>query len=242
MVRMRSWLSAVLIVVGCGGDNNPSPDAPTIDAPAMVPHTHTLYLNFEGVTVAAGSSDDATQNQSALVDSPTTLTSYLGSAANRSTQIGNIVAEVANILAPYDVNVVMTRPGGGTYAMIVTTDASSDALGCTGCLSDAPADCGTVESPIAFNFGLGSGSAINVHQLTADTVAMLGLTVLGVPESAVPNDCMCISDSHCIFPPSQQCTIGGAGTAISATKAGCMASGTVMDENALFLAGFGAHP
>jgi hypothetical protein len=239
---MRSWLLAVMII-GCGGDNSAAPDGPPIDAPpVMAPHTHTLFLNFEGVTLAAGSSDDATQNESALVDGPTTLSPYLNGGSNRATEISAIVAEVTNILAPYDVNVVKTRPGAGTYVMIVTSDDASTALDCTNCLADAPADCGTADSPVAFNFGLGSGAPIAVHQLTADTVAMVGLTVLGIPESAVPNDCMCIADSHCIFPPSQQCAVGGAGTAISANKAGCPASGTVMDENALFLSGFGAHP
>lgn len=238
---MRSWLLAVLII-GCGGDDSAPADAPPIDALPQAPHTHTLYLNFEGVTLASGMTDDATQNESALVDGPTTLSKYLAAAPDRSTQISNIVAEVSNILAFYDVNVVMTRPGAGSYMMIVSTDDASTTLDCTNCLADAPADCGTAESPVAFNFGLGSGAPIAVHQITADTVGMLGLTVLGVPESAVPNDCMCISDSHCIFPPTQQCAIGGAGTAISANKAGCPASGTVMDENALFLAGFGAHP
>ena len=136
----------------------------------------------------------------------------------------------------------MTRPTSGTYMMVVSTDAPSSTLGCTDCPALAPADCGALDSPVAFNFGEGSGAPLPAHGLTADTVAMAGLSILGVPTSAVPDDCMCFADSNCVFPPNKQCSIGGAGTAISATKPGCPTTQTVMDENALFLAGFGAHP
>ena len=238
---MRSWLLA-LVIVGCGGDNSTPPDAPpTPDAGPIGARTHTLYLNFEGITLAAGSADDATQNLSSLATGPTTLSSYLGSAVDRSTQITALVDEISNILAPYDVDVVMTRPATGTYIMVVSTDSASTTLACTNCPALAPADCGAIDSPVAFNFGAGSGSALPVHGLTSDTIAMVGLSVLGVPTSAVPDDCMCFTDSNCVFPPTQQCTIGGAGTAISATRPGCPPAGsaTVMNETALFLAGFG---
>lgn len=237
-MRLGSGL-ALALVIGCGSSHNNSvaADAPT-DGPPILAHTHTLFLDFDGVTLGSGS-DDATMNTSALVTGPTTLPSYLGSdgSADRGSAIAAIAAEVEDILEPYQVTVVTARPASGTYMMVVTTDAPSSKLQCTDCPGDAPADCGAVDSPIAFNFG--GGSALPLHGVTADTVAELGLTVLGIPTSAVPNDCMCFSDANCTFPPSMECTIGGAGTAISQTKPGCPATGTVMDENGLFLDGFG---
>ena len=233
------WLCLAIVIVGCGDDGNQAAVDAALDA--AVAHTHTLYLNFEGVTLAAGSADDATQNLSSIATGPTTLPSYLGSDADRATKVGALAAEVANILMPYDVDVVTTRPSSGTYMMVVTTDATSATLGCANCPALAPDDCGSVDSPVAFNFGSGSGSAQPVHGVTSDTVAMLGLSVLGIPASAVPDDCMCFTDANCAFPPSQQCTIGGAGTAVSTSKPGCPTSATVMNENALFLAGFGAR-
>ena len=239
---MKPWLLAFLF--GCGSNTMGAiPDAPsTVDAGNVTARTHTLYLNFEGVTLAAGSADDATENLSTVVSAPTTLSKYLGSALDRSTQITNITGEVSNILMPYDIDVVTALPPSGPFAMIVTTDTPSSIVGCTDCPAVAPTDCGAADSPIAFNFGSGSGAPLPVHGLTADTVAMVGLTILGVPTSAVPDDCMCFSDSNCTFPPDRQCSIGGVGTAVSATKPGCPTMATVMDENALFLAGFGAHP
>jgi len=245
-MSLRSWLLA-LAVFGCGSNNAPAPDAPARADASSGARTHTLYLNFgdpamHGVTLAPGSADDATQNISSLVTSPTTLSPYLGSAADRATQITDLVAEVTNILAPYDIAVVTTQPTSGTYMMIVSTDTPSSTLDCTNCPALAPADCGAIDSPVAINFGGGSGSALPVHGFTADTVAMVGLSILGVPTSAVPDDCMCFADANCVFPPDRQCSIGGAGTAVSQTKPGCPTSWTVMDETQLFLAGFGAHP
>jgi hypothetical protein len=234
-----------LLILGCGGDNKNAPvDArPPVDAAPIGARTHTLYLNFDGQTLADGSADDATQNISSLITSPVTLSPYLGSAVDRDTQKAALAAEISSILMPYDVTVTTTRPASGTYMMVVSTDAPGTTFGCTDCPALVPDDCGAVDSPIAFNFGAGSGSALPVHGFTADTVAMLGLSVLGIPTSAVPDDCMCFSDANCTFPPDRQCSIGGAGTAISATKPGCAANGqTVMNEGALFLAGFGAHP
>jgi hypothetical protein len=236
------WPWLALLIVGCGGDGDTHhvtvPDA-GVDGSIDPVRTNTLYLNFEGVTLAPGA-DDATQNTSTIATGPTTLPSYLGSAADRATTVAAIAAEVGNILEPYDVEIVTSRPGSGSYMMIVTTDAPSTTLGCTDCPALANDDCGSVESPVAFNFG--GGSAQPIHGLTADTIAMVGLSVLGIPTSAVPDDCMCFADANCTFPPDRQCSIGGAGTAISTAKPGCQTTETVMDENAQFLAGFGPHP
>lgn len=237
---MRAWF-VVVFAVACSGTSGSAIDAPGPAPDAPVTRTHTLYLSFDGVTLAAGSADDATQNISSLATGPTTLSPYLGSGSNRDAVITADVSEVATILAPYDVDVVMVPPSSGPYMMIVTTDTDSSVLGCTDCPAAVPADCGAELSPVAFNFG--AGSALPQHGFSADTVAMLGLSVLGIPESAVPDDCMCYHDANCTFPPDRQCKIGGAGTAISATSPGCSAgSATVMNEAALFLAGFGPHP
>jgi hypothetical protein len=229
------------MIIGCSQDNGAALDASSGPDAFVGARTHTLYLNFEGATLAAGSADDATQNLSSLATGPTTLLPYLSNVANRATQITDLVDEVENILAPYDVNIMVTKPALGTYMMVVSTDSSSDLLACTDCPALAPGDCGAVDSPIAFNFGPGGGSALPVHGLTANTVAMVGLSILSVPTSAVPNDCMCFTDTNCIYPPTQQCTIGGAGTAVSTAKPGCPTNATVMNESALFLAGLGPH-
>jgi hypothetical protein len=221
---MRS-LWHVLLIIGCGDGSHA--------------HARTLYLNFEGAALATGR-DDASQNRSEIALSPTTLSSYLGSDANRAMKISAIAAEVATILAPFDVEVVMARPTSGPYMMVVTTDAASDALGLIPLLAASSVECGAVDSPVAFIFG--SGTEQPIHSVSTDTIAMLGLSMLGVPTSAVPDDCMCFSDANCTFPPDRPCSIGGPGTAISAAKPGCATTATVMDENALFLAGFGPRP
>src|ERR1700729_17468 len=116
----RLWLA---LVIGCGIKPPPTPVDDAGPDASTITLTRTLYLNFEGVTLAAGS-DDATLNESVIATTPITLPSYLGSAADRATQISNIQAEVANILEPYDIAVVTSRPtSGGPYMMVVSTDA-----------------------------------------------------------------------------------------------------------------------
>ena len=240
---MRAW--ALVLLVACGGDDVatvPIADGGIISDPdggadAAIGGgsalSHTLFVNAEGVSVTSGA-DDATANTSSVVGNGATLAKFLATDAQRATKIADIKTQLDGILSPYHVTVTLTRPAAGPYDMIVLTDDSSAKIGlAAGTAAVVSTTCNTADSVVGFSFG---GTDRNL--VARDTIAMLGITA-AIPTSNKAGDCMCLADSACAT-LAAPCTIGHAGTAVSAT-ASCPASGATMDENALFLASFGAH-
>jgi hypothetical protein len=229
---------------GNGGDDGGMPPhdggMPLPDAPPPGTPTKAVFMNFEGVAVTHAAVDDATLNRSSVVSVSATLPRYLKNDQMRATKIASIVSEVRQILAPYNVVIVTTRPPSGTYHMMVFTDAAGSAIGLPADTSVIfPTTCDTVPSVVGFEFS--KGAELDAHMLAQNTISLLGLSS-GIPSSSAFADCMCFNDPICTtIPFSLPCTIGGSGTQISATPS-CGPAGGTMDENARFLARFGPAP
>ena len=194
--------------------------------------SHTLFLQTEGVTLAAGA-DDATTNTSSLVTGPVTLAKFLGSDAQRAADIAAIKEQLDGTLSPYDVTVTLSRPTAGPYDMLVMTDDLPTKAGQQNGTA-VPDSCNTVASEVALQFG----TETDLNHLARNAVSLLGITA-GIPLSNKLGDCMCLADTDCAT-LSTPCTIGGAGTLVSTTP-GCPNGQSTDDETALFLAAFGPH-
>src|SRR6187549_3239980 len=134
----RTIVFAVLVAACNPDDNNSAVDAPPRPdaAPSCPPRSaplnpgmHKLYLSFSGVTLAFGACDDSRANCTSLVSQASTVvpTFLQGSAPTRVTAIA---ASVQEVLAPFSIDVVTTRPSSGNYWMVSiggTTALVSDA-------------------------------------------------------------------------------------------------------------------
>src|SRR5262249_3541653 len=147
-VGMKRAIVVLAFLVGCGDDSTAPGDAAidasvidaAIDAPIDGPGgnadagplcapsdggavgTHTLFLNFEGVTITRGGTgcqNDATRNCSFIATADTVVTQFAATAANRQMLLDDIVSNMYQQLAPYSINLVTTRPASGPYKMIV---------------------------------------------------------------------------------------------------------------------------
>src|SRR5512142_1063573 len=124
---MRSFLAAVL-AAGCSSSHHAAPDAaPDADllhCPAPVdptaPGTHTVFVNFDGVTLTKGNCNDATTNCTSLVvQDQTVVPPWLDGNADRANDIAAIMTVARTAVAPYSIDLVTTRPASGDYKMIV---------------------------------------------------------------------------------------------------------------------------
>jgi hypothetical protein len=183
-----------------------------------------------------GSADDATTNTSTTpMVASATLAKYLAADASRDLAIAGIKQQLDGILSPYNITVTLTRPAAGPYDMVVLTDDAPTKLGLAqGTVAVVPTSCNTVASELGFVFGTGATR----DQVVQLTIALFGITG-GVPASSKTGDCMCL-DSTC-GAVTAPCTIGKANTPIT-TQPSCAVGGeTTMDENAKFVAAYGAH-
>jgi hypothetical protein len=229
-----------LLALGCsGGSGTGVPDASGIDqmpADARVPQpakTHTLYLHTEGIVLTPGE-DDAINNKSAIVTQSVALAAFLQGDPDRQMKIDEIVLQLRDIVAPYDITIVSTRPTAGDYSMVVLTDDMASKVGLDAQLTAVTrSSCNQRSAPVAFEFGYFGRdyAARNAIAMFADQAA--------IPFSKLRGDCMCFS--HLVCSVTMPCTIGGPDTPID-PDAGCATGETTMDEAALFLAVFGPRP
>lgn len=237
-----------------GGDRTPSIDASrghpdgsssgsaTHDAPHALPTApvHTLFINTEGVTITAGSTD-ATQNMSDIVLHDATLKPWMMGDANRAAKIADFMTELQTIVAPYDVTIVNTRPASGDYDMFVTTDSDGTAAGYSaGQGGIAAISCASKAKAVALQFVPPYASSTDdgrKHNFGAYALGTFGIAS-GIPQSNVYGDCMCYSGQQC-GQITEACHIGGPGTVVDTQL--CTGSAT-MDEAAIWTAAFGPHP
>ncbi len=236
-LRGTCWL--VLAVIGCSSGAESPIDAPSLDArlrePAM---THTLYLNAEGVTLVPGE-DDATTNRSAIPPQAVSLGAFLRDDSERQTKIDAIVMQLHAILAPYNIDIVTTRPATGSYQMIVMTDDPASALGLSATINATTrSSCNRRPSPISFTFGYAGATDQRKRDFAVRNVIAMFADQAAIPISRKPGDCMCFVDVACAA--LSPCTIGGPGTPID-SRSGCPTTETTMDEASLFRDVFGAR-
>ena len=128
-----------------------------------------VYLNFDGVTLtASNTSDDATQNKSAILAAaipagqsrtiPAFNVNDLASTSGltRAQIISRVVSDMYESHAPYNIEFVTERPASGNYSMVVFGGTCQTVAGQSGCAGIALLDCGdTMPNNITFAFPYG---------------------------------------------------------------------------------------
>jgi hypothetical protein len=105
--RVRRAL--VLLIVGCGGSDAPTPDAACQPA--------TLFLNRNGGDYDTGPFDDALANHSVLLDGPRHLDPY----PHDDLTWASTVACIRGGLGPFPIEIVETDPSPSPHVEIVFT-------------------------------------------------------------------------------------------------------------------------
>ena len=237
---MRAWW-VVLAACGSSGSSTKKPDAG--------PPPFTVYLSFDGETISpASGDDDAATNMSSIITMQKTVPAYLSGVANRDTTIASIVSETQARFAPFNVEVVTTRPTALDYFMIVYTGTpdvvfGSGANGVSAVTADpcmqTPAKPANPNS-IAFMFQSAA---------TSDTYGPvergnLSIPVVALTQNIAPTsqngDCMCFAAASCGL-PATECRIGGPGTPVDVAHA-CSGATSTEDEMSLLVGVFGAAP
>lgn len=160
-------------------------DGPATDGTGPTPVTCldanlVAFVNFDGVEITEGPTDDAAANVSAL---PNTSGRWSAYTANDRQAILNTLTAA---FAPFDACITDTRPNRGDYTMIVVTPNEH----VSGALAFGPEDCNNIEGDrdIAFAFApVLSFSATAKGYLIASLIA--GTVGVGVVTDA-PDDIM----------------------------------------------------
>jgi len=224
-------------LAGCDDDLTSNlPDAGVIDGPPS-PYcqtsaqptdtgTYTVYLNFDGVTLTQGA-EDASQNTSSVIANAGTIPPLLDGVPGRNTVIVATAAGVEQVLSPFDVAVVTTRPATGPYQMIV--------FGGVGTLLGVP------DTPSRYLIDCASGPASQIGFVfdkggSAETMASLAIAGIGtaasIPSTNVAQSCMCVVGTECTGSRTELCTIFQAPTAL-ASQVICRPDGTTEEDVAL---------
>jgi uncharacterized protein (TIGR03382 family) len=120
--------------------------------------SHVIYLNNcqpNGCMLTPG--NDSTQNQSGIINNQVKISAYSGS----STQWDQIVNCVKQTYAPFNVQIVTTRPTSGDYHMAIVAGSASEAGMGQGVLGVSPFSCGYIPNSISFSFANEEPSGID---------------------------------------------------------------------------------
>ncbi|HEY4239771.1 MAG TPA: Ig-like domain-containing protein [Kofleriaceae bacterium] len=112
--------------------------------------SHVIYMNNcqpSGCALTVGN-NDSTHNVSSIPTRASTVTAYSGSAANWS----SLVQCVQQTYAPFDVQIVDTRPASGNYHMAIVAGRPADVEESNGVLGVSPFTCGYISNSISFTF------------------------------------------------------------------------------------------
>ena len=138
---MIKWGFAVaLACLGCGDDNAATPDsavaadaAPDAPLPDASPYCQApandanqghivIFLNYEGVQLhpcSGAGCPDPTMDKTPLISGDGGVVPPFDSTiASRQQYLDQVTQAVQQAMAPYDVQIVTTRPASGPYAMI----------------------------------------------------------------------------------------------------------------------------
>jgi len=220
--------------------------------PDAGPPPFTVYLNFEGVTLAPtmAGMDNAATNLSSIVTASTTVPPYLQGVATRDTTIASIVSETQARFSPFHVDVVTERPAALDYFMIVYTGQPSVVFGpgngagvsavtslpCSNPSGGAAA----VPNGIAFQFQSAATSDQYMPIARGNLAIPLVALAQNINPTAATNDCLCFAAANCGL-GTTACTIGGPGTPVD-TAHGCSGAPASEDEMALLVQTLGAAP
>jgi hypothetical protein len=189
----------------------PGPDAalhcPTQTATPLPPGNHIVFLSTEGVTLIHASLNDATLNQTNLIQTTTvTVPPFLDGVPGRDAYIAQILQHARNILAPYSIDIVTTRPHTGDYHLFSLGGDPQTLLGtCTGCLSVTSSNCTAMPRSVDLMFDVGYAGPTTDYAYTFASDLGLILGLAGVDEHG---DCMCRFASTCSGSLTTECTFG----------------------------------
>jgi hypothetical protein len=114
----------------------------------------TVFLNFEGVNIVYANYDsDARTNTSWIPGHNVTIPAFNAShwGSNRSSVISNIVTDLQQVNAGYNVTFTTTRPASGNYMMTVIGGSAALIGMQQGVLGVSPLDCDNT-NPVDVNF------------------------------------------------------------------------------------------
>lgn len=258
------------VLAACGDDGGSATiDAPSgIDAPSDVATdappafdcntpstgTHTIFLSFEGVTLTRATSDAMLNNFAAVDASRTTATipAWKAAALSRDMMIRTVTCTVREVLLPFDVKIVTTRPASGNYEMVVIgggpadlgynigTSSAISLIGVPDCAHSNLRDVGWVAE-----FPAGGGSmSISLSPLeTANSaLAIVGIEngLAGVKQG---RNCMCrVSSNEPVqCDDTQACQLTSTAP-LAAGGSQCNVTGPTENQVAKLTARYGARP
>ena len=241
-------VAAALVFGACGDDggNQPALDAAPIpvDAEVLTPctstggagGTHKLFLNFESQELTPGE-NDATLNRSSIVTETVTSPPFFDGVATRDDIITLVVDNVTTILAPFDIEVVTTRPAAGPYTMIVLGGTPDDLGLAPGSFVVASNTClPNVENHIHLLTDVSYGAAISF------IIGAYGLGS-GFGASKTNGACLCWNHVDCEPRLNGACTLSADEEVEIDPALNCDGSSvTTMNQHQKFKQGFGCRP
>jgi len=190
----------------------PSMTPPPVDAAAAIDtplaptcSQRTLFLNFEGQTLTAGTSDATANQASWLIRASGNAPRYLAGDPGRDAKIQTIVDGVRGQLALFPITVVTTRPASGEYVMVVL-GGQPNQIGSQFSTAVNALDCTDAQhNDVAWI----SDSATPSQHVINLVIGAVGLG-LGLTATLDPNDCMCGWGNTCAASNGAACTLGTA--------------------------------
>lgn len=233
--RLLCVTLAALALAACG-DNGGTVDsgAPQRDAgpDATTAAPTVLYLAFDGATLTKGTDDPVADVSLLIRPGGATVPPWRAAAPDRAARVAAVAAGVTAVLAPYNVDVVTTRPAAGPYDMVVFGGESLALFGAPGIVSFGGQRCDAIPH-ISFVLEL----AIDDADAASRAVGMVASNHF-VPTTTTAGHCTC---PGCEASAGALCVIGGD---LPLADPGCPPDGAypaTFDEHAWFLERLGAH-
>jgi len=128
---------------------DPSRMGASWEKPESASVSHVIFLNrcTGGCTLHSGY-DNSTTDTSSIPNGTAQVSEYAGTDA----QWNSIVNCVKQTYAPFDVQIVTTRPTSGNYHMAIVAGYASDVGEQQGVLGVSPFTCGYISNSISFSF------------------------------------------------------------------------------------------
>ncbi|HZS38008.1 MAG TPA: Ig-like domain-containing protein [Polyangia bacterium] len=146
-------------------------------APSPEASTHVLFLNFGGEALTQGSSDNAPNGVSVIAG--TQVPQFNGAVnapkVTRQNAIDAVVDRLRTFYAPYNLDIVTTRPGSGAYTVIEIGGSHTIANEPSGVAGVSPLDCSNSNpSNVVFDFS---------DDQTPDYGGVVAVAITGAHES-----------------------------------------------------------
>lgn len=213
---------AAVAIDGAGGDAAP-----------VCANGRVVFLQFDGQTLTKAAASDATQNLASWMTIATgTAPPYKNGSGTRTAEIQAIVDGMRAQLAPFNTQVVTTRPTSGDYLMIVYGGQPNQVGSRFGGAVQA-LDCGdAVRNDVAWV----SDNVAGTQRIVNFSIGAIGFG-FGLTATLDPQDCMCGWDNQCTSDNSAPCTLTE-GIARDPNANQRCAGVTTQDETTTFTNGF----